>query len=106
MTTELKTWSGARNQRTCFTLTASLVVGLRCRGNKDPTARKFGASKPGSSIPALAKRRQKQGSEEQESKMPLLAIRERVEVFTGNTSNKSDSKTKENCTKSLKAHIL
>lgn len=93
MTTESKTWSGAQNQRTCFTLTASLVVGLRCRGNKDQTARKFGASKPGSSIPALAKR-QKQGSEEQESKMPLLAIRERVEAFTGNTSNKSDSKPK------------
>lgn len=38
--------------------------------------------------------------------MLLLAIRERVEVFTGNTSNKSDSKTKENHTKILKAHIL
>ena len=100
MTTESKTWSSAQNQRTCFTLTASLVVGLRCRENKDQTARKFGASKPGSSIPALAKRRQKQGSEEQESKMPLLAIRERVEDFTGNTSSKSDSRTKPCYTKS------
>ena len=70
------------------------------QGKQGPNSKKIRCIETGVIYTSTCEAAAKTGLGRTGIKMPLLAIRERVKDFTGNTSSKSDSRTKPCYTKS------